>query len=67
MEELSRSYRSVHALKLRSVLVLPLMAQGEVLGVAYLDDRARRGAFGERELAWAQAVGPVAALSAVPR
>ncbi len=63
MEELSSSYDSVHALKLRSVLALPLAAHGEVLGVVYLDDRLRRGAFGDKELAWAQSVAPVAALA----
>jgi transcriptional regulator with GAF, ATPase, and Fis domain len=63
MEELSSSYDSVHALKLRSVLVLPLIAGDEMLGVVYLDDRLRRGAFGEKELAWARAVAPVAALA----
>ncbi|MBW2456103.1 MAG: sigma 54-interacting transcriptional regulator, partial [Deltaproteobacteria bacterium] len=63
MEELSRSYSSVHALKLRSVLVLPLIAHGEVLGVAYLDDRIRRGAFGDKEIRWAQTVAPLAALA----
>ena len=54
-------HESVHALKLRSVLAVPLMAQGEVLGVAYLDDRVRRGAFGERELSWVKLVGALAA------
>ncbi len=63
MEELSRNYASVHALKLRSVLVLPLVAHGEVLGVAYLDDRIRRGAFGDKEIRWAQTVAPLAALA----
>ncbi len=63
MRELSSSYQSVHALKLRSVLALPLLAHGKVLGVAYLDDRARRGAFGPKELGWAQSVAPIAALA----
>lgn len=43
---------SIHALKLRSVLAVPLVARGEVLGVVYLDDRTRRDAFGAKELAW---------------
>ncbi|NRA31841.1 MAG: sigma 54-interacting transcriptional regulator [Polyangiaceae bacterium] len=59
--ELPELHESVHALKLRSVLAVPLMAQGEVLGVAYLDDRVRRGAFGERELSWVKLVGALAA------
>lgn len=63
MEELSRGYESVHALKLRSVLALPLSAHGDTSGVVYLDDRVRRGAFGDRELAWALAVAPIAALA----
>src|SRR5690606_984306 len=48
--ELADVHRSVHALRLRSVLAVPLVARGEVLGVVYLDDRVRRGAFGPREL-----------------
>ncbi|HSC87091.1 MAG TPA: sigma 54-interacting transcriptional regulator, partial [Polyangiaceae bacterium] len=61
--DLSDSHKSVHALSLRSVLALPLIARGQVLGVAYLDDRVRRGAFGGRELAWAQLIGSIAALT----
>ena len=63
MNELSQSYDSVHALKLRSVLALPLAARGQSLGVVYLDDRLRRGAFGDKELRLAQALAPVAALA----
>jgi transcriptional regulator with GAF, ATPase, and Fis domain len=63
MQELGSSYQSVHALKLRSVLVVPLVARSEVLGVVYLDDRIRRGAFGTRELGLARSVAPVAALA----
>jgi transcriptional regulator with GAF, ATPase, and Fis domain len=61
--ELSSVHQSVHALKLRSVLALPLVARGEVLGVVYLDDRVRRGAFGARELSWARTVASLAALA----
>jgi transcriptional regulator with GAF, ATPase, and Fis domain len=61
--DLSAVHKSVHALHLRSVLALPLVARGQVLGVAYLDDRVRRGAFGGRELAWAQLIGSIAALT----
>ncbi|MBI4952105.1 MAG: sigma 54-interacting transcriptional regulator, partial [Myxococcales bacterium] len=63
MHELGTSHQSAHALQLRSVLALPLAARGEVVGVAYLDDRMRAGTFGAREVAWAQAVAPVAALA----
>jgi transcriptional regulator with GAF, ATPase, and Fis domain/tetratricopeptide (TPR) repeat protein len=54
---------SVHALRLRSVLAVPLIARGDVLGVAYLDDRARRGAFGPDELAWVDLVAGIAAVA----
>src|SRR5690606_31946556 len=56
-------HRSVHALHLRSVLAVPLSARGEVLGVAYLDDRVRRGAFGEKELSWVALIATIAALA----
>src|SRR4029453_9431480 len=60
--ELPTVHESVHALKLRSVLAVPLIARGEPLGVAYLDDRVRRGAFGDRELAWVRTIASLAAL-----
>ena len=53
----------MHALKLRSVLAVPLIARGEALGVVYLDDRVRRGAFGPRELAWVRLVATLAAVA----
>ena len=56
-------HASVHALRLRSVLAVPLVARGETLGVVYLDDRARKGAFGERELAWVRVVASQAAMA----
>ncbi|HET9934294.1 MAG TPA: sigma 54-interacting transcriptional regulator, partial [Polyangiaceae bacterium] len=56
-------HESVHALKLRSVLSVPLIARGEALGVVYLDDRVRRGAFGPRELSWVRLVATLAAVA----
>jgi transcriptional regulator with PAS, ATPase and Fis domain len=61
--EMSDLHQSVHALGLRSVLAVPLIARGEALGVVYLDDRTRRGAFGSAELAWVRLVGTLAALA----
>ncbi|MSP26065.1 MAG: GAF domain-containing protein [Myxococcales bacterium] len=61
--ELSDSHASIHALAIRSVLVLPLSARGEVEGVVYLDDRSRRAVFGEREVTFAQAIAPLVALA----
>lgn len=59
--EISEVHASVHALGLRSVLAVPLLARGEAVGVAYLDDRIRAGAFGPQELAWVRLIGMVAA------
>ena len=61
--DLPEVHESVHALKLRSVLAVPLIARGEALGVVYLDDRVRRGAFGARELSWVRLVGTLAAVA----
>lgn len=61
--ELPDVHRSVHALKLRSVLAVPLSARGEVQGVVYLDDRMRCGAFGASELAWVKLVATLAAVA----
>ena len=61
--ELPELHQSVHALKLRSVLAVPLLAHGEALGVVYLDDRMRRGAFGPAELAWVRLLGALAAVA----
>lgn len=40
-----REFLSVHALKLRSVLCVPIKAHSEVRGVIYLDNRFVRGSF----------------------
>jgi transcriptional regulator with GAF, ATPase, and Fis domain len=61
--ELSEVHESVHALRLRSVLAIPLVARGEALGVVYLDDRVRRGAFGPDERSWARLVAAIAAIA----
>jgi transcriptional regulator with GAF, ATPase, and Fis domain/tetratricopeptide (TPR) repeat protein len=61
--DLPAAHESVHALKLRSVLAVPLIAHGEALGVVYLDDRVRRGAFGPSELGWVRLVATLAAIA----
>lgn len=58
--ELSDMHASVHALRLRSVLAVPLVSHGTAVGVVYLDDRSRRGAFGERELGWVRTLATLA-------
>jgi transcriptional regulator with GAF, ATPase, and Fis domain len=61
--EMPSVHASVQALKLRSVLAIPLIARGRSLGVVYLDDRMRRGAFGPKELAWVKLVASLAAVA----
>ena len=61
--ELAAVHHSVHALRLRSVLAVPLIAHGDTLGVVYLDDRVRRGAFGEAELSWVRLVASIASVA----
>jgi serine/threonine-protein kinase PknK len=61
--DLPEVHASVHALKLRSVLAVPLVAHGEALGVVYLDDRVRRGAFGPAELGWVRLIATLAAVA----
>ncbi|PIE05386.1 MAG: protein kinase, partial [Sorangium cellulosum] len=61
--EIADVHHSVHALGLRSVLAVPLVARGEAVGVAYLDDRVRKGAFGPQELSWVRLVAGIAAMA----
>jgi serine/threonine-protein kinase PknK len=61
--DLESFHRSAIALKLRSVLAVPLIARGEALGVVYLDDRVRRGAFGPRELGWVRTIASLASFA----
>jgi transcriptional regulator with GAF, ATPase, and Fis domain/tetratricopeptide (TPR) repeat protein len=61
--ELPEHHESVHALKLRSLLAIPLFFKGDVLGVVYLDDRVRAGAFGPEELAWVRLVASIASVA----
>jgi transcriptional regulator with GAF, ATPase, and Fis domain len=63
LSTLGAAHASVHALRLRSVLAVPLLARGEALGVVYLDDRVRKGAFGPQELAWVRVVASQAAMA----
>ncbi|MFO0679289.1 MAG: sigma 54-interacting transcriptional regulator [Polyangiaceae bacterium] len=54
---------SVHALGLQSVLAVPLVARGAVLGVVYLDDTTRPAAFGASDLAWVRMLAGIAAMA----
>ncbi len=42
--------RSVHAMRLKSVLCVPVVAQGSVLGTLYLDNRFAHGRFAEDDI-----------------
>lgn len=42
--------RSVHAMRLKSVVCVPVAAQGSVLGALYLDNRFEHGRFGEDDI-----------------
>jgi transcriptional regulator with GAF, ATPase, and Fis domain len=54
---------SVHALALRSVLVVPLRNAHEILGVIYLDDRLRPFAFGDDEVALSTDLADIASIA----
>ncbi|TPV93992.1 MAG: GAF domain-containing protein [Myxococcales bacterium FL481] len=55
--------RSVSHLNLRSVLAVPLVYRGSVLGAAYIDHRIRRGAFDEQDLRHLEDFANLAALA----
>jgi len=52
---------SVHQLQLRSVICLPLVDTGRVLGFVYLDDSATQGLFDDAAVAAVQSWLPIAA------
>jgi transcriptional regulator with GAF, ATPase, and Fis domain len=54
--------QSVQALKLRSILVVPLRVREVVLGALYLDDRFRPGAFSPSDVELAQELADQAAI-----
>jgi serine/threonine-protein kinase PknK len=56
-------HASVHLLKLRSVLAVPLTSRGETHGVVYLDDRARRLSLSPAQLQWVELVAAQAAMA----
>jgi transcriptional regulator with GAF, ATPase, and Fis domain len=58
-----RDYQSVHSLKLRSVMCLPLRAGSSTLGAIYLDHRYRASAFTETDVALLAAFGDQAAIA----
>ncbi|MBN1668414.1 MAG: SpoIIE family protein phosphatase [Anaerolineales bacterium] len=55
--------RSVHSLKLVSILCVPLTCKGQTQGAIYVENRIQRGIFGERELDLLQAIATSAAVA----
>ncbi|HEU5059725.1 MAG TPA: GAF domain-containing protein, partial [Kofleriaceae bacterium] len=55
--------QSVHAMRLQSVLCVPITAPDGVIGAVYIDNRFRRGGFGEREVELLAALADQAALA----
>ncbi|MEN8149007.1 MAG: sigma 54-interacting transcriptional regulator [Planctomycetota bacterium] len=56
-----REIHSISAIGLRSVLCLPFRAQGEVIGVLYIDNRLQKGVFSHEHLRMLEALAGQAA------
>jgi transcriptional regulator with GAF, ATPase, and Fis domain/tetratricopeptide (TPR) repeat protein len=63
MDERFSDAVSVHGLRLRSVLAVPLRVKGRVVGTVYVDNRLRRGAFQQADLALVQDFAQQAAIA----
>ncbi len=50
VDERLQSAASVHALRIHSILCLPLIAHGHVLGALYIENRSGKGAFDRQDL-----------------
>jgi len=62
-DERYRDQLSVHDLRLRSILCLPMIGRGRVLGAIYLDNRFRSSAFGAADLPFMEAFADLAAIA----
>jgi GAF domain-containing protein len=62
-DETFRASSSVRGLKLRSVMVAPLVAHGVVLGAIYLENRSLRNLFSEENLRFLQVLANQAAVA----
>jgi transcriptional regulator with GAF, ATPase, and Fis domain/tetratricopeptide (TPR) repeat protein len=62
-DERYREQLSVHDLRLRSVLCLPMRSRGKVLGAIYLDNRFRAAAFGETDVRFMEAFADQAGIA----
>lgn len=62
-DERYRDQLSVHDLRLRSILCLPMIGRGRVLGAIYLDNRFRSSAFTDADLRYMEAFADLAAIA----
>ncbi len=62
-EEWLAERTSVASLKLRSIMCVPLVAQGRRIGLVYVDNRMQAGIFGTDDLELLQAVASTAAVA----
>ena len=62
-DERYSDYLSIHHLKLRSVLCLPMIRQGKVLGALYIDNRFQTNAFSAEDLSFMEAFANQAAIA----
>jgi transcriptional regulator with GAF, ATPase, and Fis domain len=56
-------YQSVERLELKSIVSVPFRLGDSIIGALYLDNPARKGAFGQGDLQFLQALGDQAALA----
>lgn len=62
-DERYNQYRSIHHMKLRSVMCLPMIAKGDVIGALYLDNRFQEGAFTTDDLKYMEAFANQASIA----
>jgi transcriptional regulator with GAF, ATPase, and Fis domain len=62
-DERFREFVSVHTMKLRSILAVPLRVRRRIVGVVYLDSRLKAGIFSEADRELLEAFGSQAAIS----
>ncbi|MCE9637566.1 MAG: sigma 54-interacting transcriptional regulator, partial [Planctomycetes bacterium] len=62
-DERFAEFKSVERLELKSILAVPFRVGTEVMGALYLDNPARKGAFGPGDLQFLSALGDQAALA----
>ncbi|MEZ4438675.1 MAG: sigma 54-interacting transcriptional regulator [Polyangiaceae bacterium] len=62
-DERFEAHHSVHAMRLKSVLTVPIIAPSGILGALYLDHRYRRGIFGADQIEILQAFADQVAIA----